>query len=139
MIFSRRKDADPDPGPDPGPGPGPGPDPDRESPPGALEWLQAWFTSNCDDEWEHGEGIRIETLDNPGWHIKIDLADTAAAGQKLHPLKLERSEHDWYVIRREEDTFVAACGPLNLGEVLYLFRRWVQGDQDHDATETASL
>lgn len=71
--------------------------------------------------------------------IKIDLADTAVAGRELHPLKLERSEHDWYVIRREEGTFVAACGPLNLGEVLYLFRRWVQGDQDLNATGTASL
>ena len=125
MIFNRHKDADPGPG--------------RESPPGALEWLQAWFTLNCDDEWEHGEGIRIETLDNPGWQVKIDLADTAVAGQDLPALKLERSEHDWYMIRRERDTFIAACGPLNLGEVLYLFRRWVQGDRDLYATGNASV
>jgi hypothetical protein len=28
--------------------------------------LEAWYASRCDGEWEHGYGISIETLDNPG-------------------------------------------------------------------------
>lgn len=33
----------------------------------ALERLEEWFENNCDGDREHGAGIRIETLDNPGW------------------------------------------------------------------------
>ena len=37
----------------------------------ALNWINGWFQSNCDGDWEHGFGITIETLDNPGWCVKI--------------------------------------------------------------------
>ena len=44
-----------------------------------IEWLQQWYQKNCDGEWEHLYGIEIETLDNPGWHVKIDLEETSSA------------------------------------------------------------
>lgn len=28
-----------------------------------LIWLQSWYLSNCDGEWEHGYGVAIDTLD----------------------------------------------------------------------------
>ncbi|WP_203237204.1 Imm53 family immunity protein [Streptomyces gilvosporeus] len=34
-----------------------------------LSSLTAWYTSQCDGGWEHEYGIRIETLDNPGWSV----------------------------------------------------------------------
>ncbi|MFI6740322.1 Imm53 family immunity protein [Nonomuraea sp. NPDC050451] len=42
----------------------------------ALAFLQSWCSSCCDDGWEHTYGGTISTLDNPGWRLKIDLADT---------------------------------------------------------------
>lgn len=45
-----------------------------------LEWLQDWYLQQCDGEWEHFYGVKIETLDNPGWYIEIDLNDTTLAG-----------------------------------------------------------
>ena len=41
-----------------------------------FEWLSKWYSSMCVDEWEHFYGIKIETLDNPGWIVTIDLLET---------------------------------------------------------------
>lgn len=38
-----------------------------------IEWLQNWYKSQCDGDWEHYYGIKIETLDNPGWDVSIDI------------------------------------------------------------------
>ncbi len=95
--------------------------------PGTLTWLQAWYAVQCDGDWEHGLGITIETLDNPGWHVSIDVSGTTAQALPLEPTETHRSDYDWFVIRREGDTFDAACGPLNLGEVLHAFRLWAEG------------
>ena len=42
-----------------------------------LDRLVAWYQSQCDGDWEHGEGIEISTLDNPGWSIRVSVVDTA--------------------------------------------------------------
>ena len=41
-----------------------------------LIWLINWYTSHCDGDWEHIFGIKIGTLDNPGWHIQISIEET---------------------------------------------------------------
>jgi len=51
-----------------------------------IEKIQDWYKINCNDDWEHRYGYKIETLDNPGWAIKIDLTDTA-----LNNLEFERN------------------------------------------------
>ena len=40
-----------------------------------TNWLQDWYLEQCDGNWEHENQIKIYTLDNPGWTIKIDLKD----------------------------------------------------------------
>jgi hypothetical protein len=32
-----------------------------------LSRLSTWYQSQCDERWEHSFGLKIETLDNPGW------------------------------------------------------------------------
>ena len=81
----------------------------------------------CDGDWEHGYGVRIETLDNPGWHVSIEVGGTDAESLHLEPVETHRSEHDWLVVKKEGTAFAAYCGPLNLGEALYAFRLWVEG------------
>lgn len=41
-----------------------------------LERLQAWYTRQCNEDWEHLYGVKIDTCDNPGWWVRIDLKDT---------------------------------------------------------------
>lgn len=38
--------------------------------------LQAWYAHQCNGEWEHISGISIQTCDNPGWWVRINLAGT---------------------------------------------------------------
>lgn len=90
-----------------------------------LNWIQNWYTSQCDGAWEEYYGIKISTVSNPGWAINIDLTETALEGISFSPVKIDRSEHDWVHCRVENDRFVGHCGPLNLVELLDLFRSWV--------------
>ncbi len=41
-----------------------------------LQKLQKWVSEQANGEWEHSFGVKIETLDNPGWSLVIDLTDT---------------------------------------------------------------
>jgi Immunity protein 53 len=53
----------------------------------ALQRLQDWYSAQCDGDWEHQQGVRIESLDNPGWALDIDLADTALADKPFTEVK----------------------------------------------------
>jgi hypothetical protein len=91
-------------------------------PPGALVWLQAWFAEHCDGDWEPDTGVTIETLDNPGWWLSINLVGTDLEGIPYEPTKIERGDHDWVHTSVADGSFQAACGPLNLGEAIHSFR-----------------
>jgi Immunity protein 53 len=96
-------------------------DPDR---PDVWTWLQAWYVSQCNSEWEHHHGISISTLDNPGWQVKIHLSDSSPAPDSYERQEINRGEDDWCVTWVDGDNFHAACGPTNLGEALHEFRVW---------------
>src|SRR5262249_14404082 len=63
--------------------------------PGVWTWLQAWYATQCNGEWEHGYGLEIETIDNPGWSVKIDLNGTSLTDRHYERQAIHRSEHDW--------------------------------------------
>jgi len=96
-------------------------DPDR---PDVWTWLQAWYVARCNNEWEHGYGIAITTIDNPGWSVAIDLNDTDLDRGSYTRRETHRSEDDWCVTWIEEGAFRGACGPTNLAEALHEFRLW---------------
>lgn len=83
--------------------------------------LQAWYSAQCDGEWEEELGISVETLDNPGWSVSIDLVDTPLEHQAYQGLRLERSDHDWITCRRNATQFEGFGGPTNLEEILEQF------------------
>ena len=87
----------------------------------ALDLLQRWYLARCNDEWEHSHGVTIDTLDNPGWTVRIDLAGTALAGASEDWTKREASERDWLHWRISDERFEAACGPTNLNEAILVF------------------
>ena len=90
--------------------------------PDVWTWLQAWYVGECNGDWEHGEGISIDTLDNPGWIVKISLEDTALEDLFHERSEIHRSEDDWCSTWVENRAFHAACGPTNVGEALHSFR-----------------
>ena len=91
-----------------------------------LEWLQNWYLSQCNEDWEHEYGITIETIDNPGWYMTIDLTDTVYAEKYLTSQKYEASSNDWYFYFIKDGKFEASCSPCNLTKVLSIFREWIQ-------------
>ena len=46
--------------------------------------LQDWYLAQCNGDWEHEFGIKIDTLDNPGWSVVIDLLGTNYENKKLN-------------------------------------------------------
>jgi hypothetical protein len=92
--------------------------------------LQQWYLSQCDEDWEHMYGVRIETLDNPGWTVEIDLANTELEGRPFDPIHYgifedaETSGNEWISCEVENNKFSGAGGPLKLGEIINVFLRW---------------
>jgi hypothetical protein len=93
----------------------------------AIVGLQSWYASQCDGDWEHSFGIRIETLDNPGWLLEIDLGDTDAFRRKFQPVQRGDPHHDtrWIYCRVENGKFIAAGGTHCLEEMAMVFLTWV--------------
>nr|WP_288836395.1 immunity 53 family protein [uncultured Flavobacterium sp.] len=85
-----------------------------------LSRLQNWYLTNCDGDWEHSYGISIGTLDNPGWIVKIDLADTCL--QDLdYKKEICNGDFDWLDLRVNEKTFIAAGDPSKLTALIHVF------------------
>jgi Immunity protein 53 len=95
-----------------------------------LSWLQSFYLSLCDEDWEHSFGCKIDTLDNPGWTFEFELNDTAFETVQLGSVLDNRSEHDWVHFRKEGAKFSGACGPQNLAELIGKFKNFIE-------TETA--
>jgi hypothetical protein len=91
-----------------------------------LEFLVRWYRTQCDGDWEHQYGVSIESLDNPGWLLRVDISQTPLAGTTLARVRTDRSETDWVQCTCDGVTFQAACGPGNLEEALDAFRRFAE-------------
>jgi hypothetical protein len=98
----------------------------------ALSGLQAWYLAQCDGDWEHSCGIRIETLDNPGWSLVVDLTDTHMDGREFDSVERgvggdsSPDDQDWLACKVSDNKFVAHGGPQNLAEMITVFLRWTR-------------
>jgi hypothetical protein len=86
--------------------------------------LASWFQSQCQNGWEEFNGVSIESRDDPGWMVSIDLADTSLAGKAFKPVKERRSEEDWIECSVAKDRFVGKGGAGNLDELITVFLDW---------------
>lgn len=59
-----------------------------------LFWLLNWYHSHCDGDWEHCWGIKMSTIDNPGWSSKFYLNETELEDQSFKIVDIDRSEND---------------------------------------------
>lgn len=90
-----------------------------------IEGLMRWYQSQCNGDWEHQHGVRMGTIDNPGWWLDVDLADTHHAGRTVRPNLIERSDDDWVFVEVKDDVFRARGGPGNLSEMIKEFALFV--------------
>ena len=80
--------------------------------------IQKWYASNCDGEWEHEFGLEIETMDNPGWSVTINLDYTNLEGKEFQPVKHLESEESWVECQVEDNRFRGSGDPGRLEEIL---------------------
>ena len=101
--------------------------------PNVLRELQDWYRAQCNEDWEHTFGLRIETLDNPGWMLEVDLDGTKLQDHAFdarsygltengHPIKGE----DWLSCRVENRKFKGAASPHKLEEMIGVFLVWAR-------------
>jgi|ERR1700722_1469659 len=95
-----------------------------------LLWLLEWYYKQCDGDWEHGNGVKIGNIDNPGWYLKISLDETEIQDRNFQKVRVNRSENDWVHCSVEENVFKGFGGPFNLPEMLQIFREWAEGSQE---------
>ncbi len=98
-----------------------------------LTWLQHWYESISDIDLDSYNRARIETLDNPGWSVRIDLADTPFAAHADETLieqgvgsQADPDSNDWVYCFIKAGRFEGVGGPQKLTLILKTFREWVE-------------
>ena len=104
-----------------------------------LDWLERWYQSQCDGEWEHDCGFSIETLDNPGWLVQANLRGVgpdamatdrvlAAAGEPPSDKNGNQGGPIWMTCEIKAGKFVGAGDPTQLRAILAQFRSLVEAE-----------
>lgn len=91
-----------------------------------LEWLQNWYQKHCVHEWEHSYGVKVETLDNPGWLVQIDVRETPLENKPFPMIDQDRGEGDWIFCKVENCVFQGVGDPQKLARILEAFREWAE-------------
>lgn len=99
----------------------------------SIEWLQAWYQAQCNGEWEQSSGISMESLDNPGWCVRVDLHGTALENVPMVDVSVGQINHDgldgeqnWLHCQVDDSRFVGAGGPVSLLAICDAFRQWAE-------------
>lgn len=91
-----------------------------------------WYGAQCDGDWEHSYGVTIDTLDNPGWWVRVDLRETHLEHVTFDPVasNLAAPQGDrnarWHSCKVEDGCFEGAGGVLDLQTVIQIFRVWAE-------------
>lgn len=109
----------------------------------ALEEIQNWYKMNCDGDWEHTYGVTIETLDNPGWAVKISLTDTLLEEVEFKIVEngdsenyesifmnSEYNDNVWIKCYKEDSVWTGMGSPDKLEEILKIFLKWAKEQTD---------
>jgi hypothetical protein len=95
-----------------------------------LDRLARWYHCQCDGQWEHHQGVQIQSLDNPGWLVKINLTGTPLAGRRFPAIRTNTSTTGWPQSGRwlhcevVENIWQGAGDETKLTEILELFLAW---------------
>lgn len=93
-----------------------------------ITWLCEWYKSKCDGKWEYNFGIKIGTLDNPGWLIDIDLNNTDLIDEQFNKIQILIYDNNWIYCNVENEIFKGRGGVDKLEDILNIFSEWVTKD-----------
>lgn len=97
-----------------------------------LARLQTWYFRQCNGDWEHASGINIQSCDNPGWWVKIDLAGTPLQRQAFTEIaegvdvrRFPQGSH-WLSCYNENGIWQGAGDATQLERILEVFLAWAE-------------
>ena len=99
-----------------------------------LYALQEWYAAQCDGEWEHQRGIKIESCNNPGWSVNIDLFGTNLTSRKFRPIAENvdtnccQQGDRWLCCRVDDGVWHGAGDETKLPVIIQTFLTWAQGE-----------
>ena len=91
-----------------------------------IEWLEKWYQQNCNGYWEHFYGIKIETLDNPGWRIDIDLRETQYENLTMEEIRKEQGDNDWIRCIISDGIFRGVGDSLKFRSIIQVFQNIIE-------------
>ena len=91
-----------------------------------LEWLDEWYQRQCNGNWEHTQGMRLQSLDDPGWQLTIHLSGTSAVNTRPQRLRMVTRGGGWLACSIEAECFKGSGDPRKLEQIIGVFRRWVE-------------
>lgn len=100
----------------------------------SINELEKWYLSQCNEDWEHTYGIEVGTLDNPGWFLKVDLAETDIETKEYTEFSYgiaddaETSGNNWLITKLEDGKFIGYGGPQKLEELIKIFLTWAHSN-----------
>ena len=92
--------------------------------------LSAWFAHRCDGVWEQSRGVTIQTLDNPGWMLEVNVGAEVPdqlvfiSGTPPGPSNGNIAEGEWTDCRIRGGKFVGASDAAGLRRLLEGFLEW---------------
>ena len=100
----------------------------------AVHRLTQWYTKQCNGDWEHSYGFVIDTLDNPGVSVCIDLRETQLESVPFEE-KTEKYESadEWIICMRTAERFEGRGAPCRLEDIIEEFLRWADQNENHGA------
>jgi len=94
-----------------------------------LAWLQQWYASKCDGEWEFREGIKLLSTSNPGWSVEINVSDTILEDSYIPSKYVKKTSDDWYSFVLEDALFTGSGDPTKLEFILTAFKDLLEGKE----------
>lgn len=93
-----------------------------------FEWLEKWYSSMCDGEWENYYGIKINTLDNPGWIVQIDITKTGLEKKVFSTIDYDNDNDDcdWLHCRVQDGKYEGFGDNSKLKRILEIFKEWIE-------------
>jgi len=73
-----------------------------------LQEISEWYHAQCDGDWEHEYGIKIETTANGGWLVRCDLEFTELGHLELPIIEKRKNDDDWSTIKIMNKQFIGS-------------------------------
>jgi hypothetical protein len=93
----------------------------------AFAWLERFYLSYCDGDWEHDFRCRIQTQSEPGWYFEFNLTGTDLEDRGLTRLEDHSGALKNITLRVEDKKFIGSCGPKQLLVLISYFRDFTEG------------